>query len=615
MPNLPAPLDVFVSSNDLQKSLTPGENAALAGGQLDGSDVWYEYLTQEDDKVRPTHAALHGTVWHAGDPNAPMPPIDYGCRCFIKYVARPGSEAAQHLPPARSEPTTQAEAWGAFMDKNVPGWSGMLQAVEKLPAGDRLGALALAIEKATGRTAADSRKLARMAFAATQDPIALVETDPRKAEQARLDAAAATEKLNVNNDAAIAAEAEAAKAKKLSDDLDAAFAKQQKQAEIDAVNEAKIATVKANTVLPTDTNEQKAAKIERFLKGIEIAYDKELKKLWPDQAILGKLLSSYNELHSVKNKLLNPDVAPIIAPDHVAEPIAKQKKTKSAKISDLTLPPGKSYAPMPSMPSVPVDGISIAKGSLSGIRKAKSMGEIYNGTIEGHSLGAASNKQQATEEYTALRNRNTNESQKLKDTVLSASEAVAVNRFSNGYDYYIRFHEANNDTEKLRNRLIEGGKKGQGPLKGNKYNSPENVDKEVANVLRYTKAINSGMAKQPEVSRWPVLYRGMRGLSDENTLEILHGNNFSFGATSSTSTNLHTALSFSTMSSGSNSIVFRMRDTLGMPMREMSHFHHENEVLVTGNQKWTITNIIKDFNSTPEAPRYFVDMEPKEGKK
>ena len=50
----------------------------------DDSLVW-EYLTVADSRVRPTHRALHGKQWLAGDEEArrAYPPNGYQCRCVI----------------------------------------------------------------------------------------------------------------------------------------------------------------------------------------------------------------------------------------------------------------------------------------------------------------------------------------------------------------------------------------------------------------------------------------------------------------------------------------------------------------------------------------------------
>jgi len=160
--------NVTVTSADLQAALTLENAQGLEAGHLDSSSVWYEFLTQDDDRVRPSHQALHGTVWRVGDVSAPVPPLDYGCRCFIKYVAKPDSEAAKFLPPAESKPTTQSKAWGDWLDKEAPTWETLLKTAMNTPIEDRLPTLTLAIQKATNKPMVESRDLARMALATEQ---------------------------------------------------------------------------------------------------------------------------------------------------------------------------------------------------------------------------------------------------------------------------------------------------------------------------------------------------------------------------------------------------------------------------------------------------------------
>jgi hypothetical protein len=973
MPNLPAPLDVFVSSNDLQKSLTAGENAALAGGQL-GSDVWYEYLTQDDDKVRPSHAALHGTVWHAGDPNAPMPPIDYGCflpgtrisgvidgasrafydgqaveiitkngarlsvttnhpiptenglvaagkikpgckvlidplqvvpvsgnhpdkddqpttvqqvfdfisklwsvgtsrvaktdfhgdghfingeidvvgsydllrrvwdshsaqdgrygglgfsqdlitlphdglsqhainarlspleypgsgsvgggdlglslsgvheapldglrlrliaeldasgqqclgqipstdsncfgeridglplmvirnhlgdidwrkmcclslgsgpsgharlleadkdglrldaklqaefsiggtglvqpdevvevrffkysghvydfrspvghviangvtasncRCFIKYVARPGSEAARHLPPARSEPTTQAEAWGAFMDKNVPGWSGMLQAAEKLPAGERLGALSLAIEKATGRTAADSRKLARMAFAATQDPVSLVETDPRKVEQSRLAKAAEIEKLNAKNDAAPAAklaaeeaaaklaaakaaEEAAAKAKKLSDDLDAAFAKQQKQAELNAAFEAqlekdkeaaKYAAWKENQLKELADNKAAAdakaaaAAAEAALKPATV---KAIEKLKAKQAAIDEIYygSATEKQKQALAKKFNA-ITDKIDLLKQGKPIAKKTKlipdTKPIPAGEISegsgFPPGKAHEAMPETPTVSSDGLKPSGNSLRGVRAAATIKELIDATQRVDLRKAGSSQSSTTQNRDAV-DENIKLSTKLMAS-FSEGQRLAVKRFSNGYDYYIRLYDRTGDAVGLRAALLSGADQGKGPMKDAPGNQAR-ADAETKNVINATRDLKEAMKSQEVVKRWPIIYRGHQNMKEAEALAMMQLKELSFASMSSTSNTMERSLSFASPAGGRVAILFRMRDTLGMPIKQMSDFSHENEVLITVDQKWRVLSVTKDSSTSDSAPRFFVDMEPVE---
>ena len=68
----------------------PTRQEAEAQGVLDADAVFVQLVCQTgpgehdpngtpDDRVRPSHAALHGTVWRLDDPRAPIPPMDFGC--------------------------------------------------------------------------------------------------------------------------------------------------------------------------------------------------------------------------------------------------------------------------------------------------------------------------------------------------------------------------------------------------------------------------------------------------------------------------------------------------------------------------------------------------------
>ncbi len=162
--------DVVISTADLLAALDGPNEAALRQGVLDDQQVLFTYHTQEDDAVRPSHAALNGTVWRVGDPRAPIPPIDFGCRCFLSYGARKGAAAAKHLPVIEAEPTTQADAWGSYLDDHVERWPTLLEQVAKLPLSDRLGSLALKIQAETGKALSDSRDLAKMALSVEGQP-------------------------------------------------------------------------------------------------------------------------------------------------------------------------------------------------------------------------------------------------------------------------------------------------------------------------------------------------------------------------------------------------------------------------------------------------------------
>lgn len=110
-----------------QDTTTPG---------LDPNTVYFQYLATTNDatgdhdpdqppapRCRPSHAALHGTIWRVDDIRAPIPPLGYGCRCAMRYLAKPGTRAAKVVPPAPAPPDTRPEdAFRVWLDAHVPGW-------------------------------------------------------------------------------------------------------------------------------------------------------------------------------------------------------------------------------------------------------------------------------------------------------------------------------------------------------------------------------------------------------------------------------------------------------------------------------------------------------------
>lgn len=166
-----------VSEADLLAALEAQDAEALAGGAVSGDDVWFEFVTQDDDRVRPAHAALHGSVWRVGDPAAPVPPIDYGCRCGMRYVAPPGSPAAKLLPVAATAPKSHAEVLSAWLaDRFKTSRDGLAKVIgsfDKVPLADRQGAATARVQarlQAMGEagTLAEARPLANMLLAATK---------------------------------------------------------------------------------------------------------------------------------------------------------------------------------------------------------------------------------------------------------------------------------------------------------------------------------------------------------------------------------------------------------------------------------------------------------------
>ncbi len=126
-----------------------------------GDDAWYQYLTQDDERVRPSHAALHGTYWKVDDPDAPTPPLDYGCRCFIRYCGAPDSAASKLLPEATDGLGNVKEAYTSYLNDNINGWESMAQAAMKVVPGARMEHLTASL-KAAGYPSAVLRDLAYM---------------------------------------------------------------------------------------------------------------------------------------------------------------------------------------------------------------------------------------------------------------------------------------------------------------------------------------------------------------------------------------------------------------------------------------------------------------------
>ncbi len=142
-------ISVTFSVSDLVASLTGDELKAIESGEvLNGESVWYQFLTQQDSRVRDSHAALHGTYWRTDDVEAPTPPLDYNCRCFIRYCAAPDSPAAEMLPEATGELTTQAAAYESYLTDNYEGWEPIAKAAKTLAATDRMAFLTRQLEAA-----------------------------------------------------------------------------------------------------------------------------------------------------------------------------------------------------------------------------------------------------------------------------------------------------------------------------------------------------------------------------------------------------------------------------------------------------------------------------------
>lgn len=143
--------------------------AKLAGGALE-DDVLVQFICNTgpggqhdpekapDDRVRPSHAAFHGKVFALRD--APVPPLDYGCRCALRYVARIDTAAAVVVKEVATAPeTTPPEATRDWLEANVDAW----RKVAKAASGESpKGALAAAIDAAKELGIDQPRSVAEM---------------------------------------------------------------------------------------------------------------------------------------------------------------------------------------------------------------------------------------------------------------------------------------------------------------------------------------------------------------------------------------------------------------------------------------------------------------------
>ncbi len=477
----PPPLDVAITAGDVKAHLTAEESGVLGTGVLDSTSVWYEFLTQNDDRVRPTHRALHGTVWRVGDPAGPVPPLDYGCRCFIRYVAKPGSKAAAILPAATKEPTTKEAVWKRYTDRAIGNTDWVVKKAASAPEEDRLEVMAKTImDMRPSYSLAEARDLAKMLDAITRPNKPVLLATPKAAAAAQAAAAA-----------------------------DAAEAKPPGKS-----YEPKIKDAKLSPPLPTAVD---AATVQAQVKTVA-------------------------DLRSV-------------------------------------------------VPSMDLFANMYEKGERSNRRRLNTLSEELRGK-------------------------------------LAPEQRKGINKFSDGWDRYIRMVDRGASDADLVADLKAGAKMHKGPLD----DVPEAMrDAEAprlaAEARKYHGDTMAALAAQEKVPRWSMVYRGMAELSDEQITSILTAKTMSFGAVSSTSVKQSVALNFAKKVRGKHAVVFHMKNTLGLPMRNMSDYTNEEEVLVAKEQKWRVTRIAKerdvrsDWNeqankflpqdmSQAYGERWIVEMEP-----
>lgn len=148
------------------------EGSDIEGGAFDADQVYFQFICQTgpneehdpdkppDNRVRPEHAALHGTVWRLDDPAAPIPPVDWGCRCAIRYVSKPGSAASTVLPEAPHAPeVSPARSSQAWLNEHVKRWPDVADAMRDAPTGSELSA---GYAKAREMGIRDARAIVRM---------------------------------------------------------------------------------------------------------------------------------------------------------------------------------------------------------------------------------------------------------------------------------------------------------------------------------------------------------------------------------------------------------------------------------------------------------------------
>jgi hypothetical protein len=607
-----------IGVDDLLANLTADNAAALGGGALDGGQVWYQFLTQQDDRVRPSHRALHGTVWTAGDPSAPMPPLDFGCRCYISYVAAPGSPASRILPTAPSSPTTQADAFGAFLDAEAAGWRTAWKAAQDRPAGDAVPSMTDWLMTKHGFSLPQARDAASMAAATTQaakaisGPIPPTPSKPPTApgssavapvpaipapSPALPDPAIAAAKAQAAADAAKLAKAQAAKAAAAAAEDAAA------EAQAQAIAAAKAAKAKADAQALDDMLAAANAKMQALMaaanaKATANAGPKFPKT--PEQKAKANAQAKARREAKKARAIANLD-----APNAVGTvaPVTDAQK-QIVGIASPSMMPAKT--PPPSLIGHKWQPTGVPFGdpdSVAAARGKATLDEIRNAIPKTNIRGLQTHYERR--ESDALINEQI--SRKIGDTDSTTQNASL--RFSHQWDRYMRMADRGASLAEIKADLIGGIEKGVGPLKSYGFKNTAERDAEAEGAamraIDLAKDMNAALAQEAYVRRTEVLYRGMHSLSESQLRGIINAPEFTFGAMSSTSTNAGTAEGFARQGGG-NKIVVRMVNAKGIPIKAMSNYSSENEVIVSKQERFRVVGV---YANAEEPHMFYLDME------
>lgn len=94
---------------------------------------WLEYTSVSDDRVRPEHAALNGTVKRVDDPfwNVYYPPNGWRCRCKVRQRARGPEQEPGKLPPLKKMFQVNLGKTGVVFSDKHPYFESMPSKVKK----------------------------------------------------------------------------------------------------------------------------------------------------------------------------------------------------------------------------------------------------------------------------------------------------------------------------------------------------------------------------------------------------------------------------------------------------------------------------------------------------